>query len=228
MFFLWVLLGCSGTGEHEEREHANHEKAEHGAGEHGKMHGKHGAEGHGHGDGHGKHGAEGHGHGGEHGKHGAGEHGEHAHGEGHAHGHGPAKAPVVDGWAHYGAPFSLETAVDCAEVIRNPQASLGKTIRVRGKIENVCQKAGCWMVLADGEGNYLRVAMKDHDNGVPTDTKTGEGTLADVEGTLVEKPLDEKTIAHLKAEAKGDAAALEKQFAPRYELVATGVSIKEG
>ena len=41
-------------------------------------------------------------------------------------------------------------------------------------------------------------------------------------------PFDEKTLEHLKSEAKGSPEELEKQFAPRYEIVATGVSVKAG
>ncbi|MCA9566772.1 MAG: DUF4920 domain-containing protein [Myxococcales bacterium] len=156
---------------------------------------------------------------------------DHAHEAGHEGGHddhhGATKAAVVEGgWSHYGSPFTKDAAAPCGELLAHPDQAVDTTVRVQGRIENVCQKAGCWMVLADEDGNYLRVTMKDHDAGVPTDTKTGAGTMADVEGTLVAKPLDPETLAHLKSEAKGDAEAVAKQLAPKYELVATGVSVK--
>lgn len=98
---------------------------------------------------------------------------------------------------------------------------------MNGRIENVCQKAGCWLVVADDDGNYLRITMKDHAFGVPTDTETGPGTRVDVEGTLIAKQLDARTLAHLESEAKGDEASLEKQFAPKYEIVASSVAVKQ-
>lgn len=138
-------------------------------------------------------------------------------------------APVAAaaGWDHYGQPFTVASASDCKELIAAPDASVDKTVRVTGRIENVCQKAGCWMVIADDEGKYLRVTMKNHKFGVPTSTSTGAETLVDVEGTLVAKPLDAATLAHLKSEAKGDEATKDAQFAPKYEIVATGVAVKK-
>lgn len=137
------------------------------------------------------------------------------------------KAAVTDGWAHYGDAFTVAESADCAGLIGDPAASVDKTVRVNGRIENVCQKAGCWMVVADEDGNYLRITMKDHAFGVPTDTATGPGTRVDVEGTLIAKQLDPETLAHLKSEAKGDEATLAEQFAPKYEIVATGVAVKQ-
>ncbi|MCA9298259.1 MAG: DUF4920 domain-containing protein [Alphaproteobacteria bacterium] len=137
-------------------------------------------------------------------------------------------AVVTDGWAHYGDAFTLSDSSDCKDLIANPDAKVDQTVRVTGRIDNVCQKAGCWMVIADDEGKYLRVTMKEHAFGVPTDTKTGDGTVADIEGTLIKKELDAKTLEHLKSEAKGSPEELEAQFAPKYEIVATGVSLKQG
>ena len=140
-----------------------------------------------------------------------------------------AKAPVTasaDGWSHYGEAFALASAKPCGEVIADPTASVDQVVRVQGRIENVCQKAGCWMVVADDEGKYLRITMKEHAFGVPTTTKTGPDTLVDVEGTLVAKTLDEKTLEHLKSEAKGTPEEVAAQLAPKFEIIATGVSIR--
>ena len=138
----------------------------------------------------------------------------------------PTAQKSAAGWSHYGAEFTLASAADCKTVTQHPEANLDKTLRVEGEIKNVCQKAGCWMVIADDDGEFLRIRMKDHAFGVPTDTKTGPGTRVDVEGTLIKKELDSKTLAHLKSEAKGTPEELEKQFAPKFEIIATGISVK--
>ena len=49
-----------------------------------------------------------------------------------------------------------------------------------GELTEVCQKAGCWMVLKEGEVT-ARILMKDHGFTVPMDVK---GKSAIVEGTL--------------------------------------------
>jgi hypothetical protein len=140
----------------------------------------------------------------------------------------PAPAAANGDWQHYGKPFEVAEASDCKARIAAPDAKVDQTVRVTGRIENVCQKAGCWMVIADDDGKYLRVSMKDHAFGVPTTTATGPDTRVDVEGKLIAKKLDAKTLEHLKSEAKGEGADLDKQFAPTYEIVATGVAVKKG
>jgi hypothetical protein len=141
---------------------------------------------------------------------------------------GHAAHASASGWDHYGKPFAKEEAADCTALIADPASSVDQVVRVTGRIENVCQKAGCWMVIADDDGKYLRVTMKDHAFGVPTSTSTGPETMVDVEGTLVAKTLDEKTLAHLKSEAKGTDAEKAAQFAPEYEIVATAVAVRKG
>lgn len=153
------------------------------------------------------------------------DHGEEAHGEAGHHGT-PAAVASQDGWNHYGEAFSLTSAKPCAEITADPQASVDQVVRVQGHIENVCQKAGCWMVVADDDGKYLRITMKEHAFGVPTDTKTGAGTQVDVEGKLIAKTLDAKTLEHLKSEAKGTPEEVAAQLAPKFEIIATGVAIK--
>lgn len=135
-------------------------------------------------------------------------------------------ATIKDGWAHYGDAFTKDASVPCKTVTADPDASVDQVVRVEGQIQNVCQKAGCWMVVADDDGKYLRITMKDHAFGVPTDTKTGPETRVDVEGKLIKKELDAKTLAHLKSEAKGTDEELEEQFAPKYEIVAHAVAVK--
>ena len=41
--------------------------------------------------------------------------------------------------------------VRVAEVLDRPEAFLGKTVVVEGRVGQVCQSMGCWFVLKDGE-----------------------------------------------------------------------------
>ena len=85
---------------------------------------------------------------------------------------------------------------------------------------------GCWMVLADEKGRYLRVTMKDHAFGVDTDTPTGPNVLGQIEGTLIGKELTPDELAHLQSEAKGGAEQVAKEVGQKVEIVATGVAIR--
>lgn len=76
-----------------------------------------------------------------------------------------------------------------------------------GRITEVCQKMGCWMVLSN-EGAFARVFMHDHSFAVPKDS-SGEAV---VYGTLSEKQRSEKEIAHMAEDGAGSGATRELQI----------------
>ncbi len=133
-----------------------------------------------------------------------------------------AAAPSADGWTSYGAAQTLTSAVPAADVLADPKKYANTTVRVEGKVSSVCQKAGCWLVLADDKGNQMRVTMKEHSFGVPKDVT---GQLADIEGTLVEKPVDPATVEHYKSESNGGPVPEEGKTV-HAEIVATGVRLR--
>jgi len=100
-------------------------------------------------------------------------------------GHGNETAPATakpvqttpDG-AVYGArlPEAAPVAVDLDSVVAKPDALLGKAGAFGGRITQVCQKQGCWMVLSARNGEFVRVVMHDHAFGVPKDAK-GEAVV---------------------------------------------------
>lgn len=76
-----------------------------------------------------------------------------------------------------------------------------------GRITEVCQKAGCWMVLSN-EGEFARVFMHDHSFAVPKDSSSE----AVVYGTLSEKQRSEKEIAHMAEDGAKSGATRELQI----------------
>lgn len=134
-----------------------------------------------------------------------------------------AAPAAVDGWTHYGEAFALAEVVPAHELLADPAAFAGKTVRVEGRVADVCQKAGCWMVLTEDE-KMIRVTMKDHKFAV---AKDGAGRTASVEGLLVEKKRDAKDVEHFASEAGDPSLVPEKQAGERsFELVATGVAFR--
>lgn len=126
---------------------------------------------------------------------------DHADNGARGHGHDAAMAPATpvqttpEG-AVYGAklPQTLPTAIELGSAIANPDALLGKPGAFSGRITEVCQKMGCWMVLAAANGEFARVIMHDHAFGVPKDAK-GDAV---VYGTLTEKTATAEEVEHLK------------------------------
>jgi hypothetical protein len=122
---------------------------------------------------------------------------------------------------HYGAPFSQTASLTASALIANPAAHVGQPVRVEGRVAEVCQKAGCWMVLSGDEGATLRVRMKDHAFGVDKDCAGGWAT---VEGTVVEREVSVEEAEHVASEAAHAEAA--PKPGKIFELEATGVEIK--
>lgn len=114
--------------------------------------------------------------------------------------------------AEYGSGVKVAEATPISKILADPDAYVGKTVRIEGKVVDVCPMAGCWMELEEGEGkDKLKVKV---DDGVIVFPMTAKGKLAVAEGTLEAIPMTrEKYVEWLQhlAEEKGetfDAAAV--------------------
>lgn len=141
----------------------------------------------------------------------------------------PPDSSHSGGWQHYGAEFQLaaDQALRCEELLAAPAAWEGRTVRVKGRVADVCQSAGCWMVLTpEGGGQGLvRITMKDHAFSV---AKDGAGRQAELEGVLVGKAVDPATVAHYQSEAgaPGMVPEAQAQGGRSYEIVASAVRLR--
>lgn len=118
---------------------------------------------------------------------------------------------------HYGSKFALAETKTLAEVL-GAETVTSDAVQVSGTVEKVCQKAGCWMELKDGE-KTARILMKDHAFVVPMDK---EGEKATVEGTIATRTFNEKQVKHLEKDAGGDPDKVSGERT-EYVLTATGV-----
>lgn len=125
---------------------------------------------------------------------------------------------------HFGAQFTEAQTVTLADAMANPDALDGKTVHIRAKVADVCQKEGCWLVLTDGD-HQMRVMMKGHSFAVPKDLG---GKTVTVEGAVIKKVISEGQAKHLAEESKekvdpstiaGDQTVI--------QMTATGVRIDE-
>ena len=156
------------------------------------------------------------GHGDKHAEH--AEHGDKHKGEESSCGHHAAAGAAPSGEpGHYGAAFAMTESKPLREVLG--AAAPAGAVQVTGQIDSVCQKAGCWLVIKDGEA-HARVLMKDHSFTVPMDSK-GKGAV--VEGTIETRTFDEKQVKHLEKDGGGDPAAVAGE---RTEYVLTASAIK--
>jgi hypothetical protein len=114
--------------------------------------------------------------------------------------------------ARFGAPLGKSPVVALSDIVRDSSKYAKTTVKTEGKVTAVCQAAGCWMEIADANGE-AHVRMSGHSFLVP---KSASGRRARVEGTVLPKP-DNGECEQEALEATGKTV--------KVELDATGVEL---
>ena len=111
-------------------------------------------------------------------------------------------------------PLRLEALLAKSDSYKNQK------VVAKGQIKQVCQKKGCFFILADGE-KEARITFKDYSFFIPTNTA---GKKVVLKGTFNVKELSEEKAKHYARDAGEDP---EKVKGPQeeYSLVATSVKI---
>jgi uncharacterized cupin superfamily protein len=116
----------------------------------------------------------------------------------------------------YGRTFADGPVVPVSEAIARFDGQAGEARRFTGRIAEVCQTKGCWMMLED-DGQAARVMFGDHAFYLPKDAS---GTAV-VHGVLERKELTPEQVEHLSGDSgKGIAAE-----PVEYRIVADGVRL---
>lgn len=113
----------------------------------------------------------------------------------------------------YGKPLPAGASTPISQAIGDFDANAGKPARFSGRIVEVCQAEGCWMVLEDN-GRTARVMFADHAFVLPKDT-VGR---AEVHGVLSRKQLTPAQVKHLQEDSKGLPVA-----SVEYRILADGL-----
>jgi Domain of unknown function (DUF4920) len=99
-----------------------------------------------------------------------------------------------------GKPLVVPEAVPIATLLAHPDDYTGKTVQVKGKITEVCQAMGCWMELANQDGQKIRIKVNDGEVEFPKDSAGG---TAVAEGKFTKIVLTrEQAVARAKEEAE--------------------------
>lgn len=98
-----------------------------------------------------------------------------------------AAAAWVRAGESYGSGVKVAEATPISKILADPDAYVGKTVRIEGKVLDVCPMKGCWMELAGEDGKEsLKVKVDDGVIVFPVDSK---GKLAVAEGTVEAIPM---------------------------------------
>lgn len=128
-----------------------------------------------------------------------------------------------------GAPLTQKEQVAIAALTAKPADYLGKTVQVKGKISEVCEKMGCWMMLVDtASKSKVRIKVKDGEIVFP---KEAIGKTAVAEGKFVKI---EMTKEQAVSQAQHEAEENKKKFDPAsitgpqtiYQIAGTGAVIE--
>ncbi|HLP27313.1 MAG TPA: DUF4920 domain-containing protein [Candidatus Didemnitutus sp.] len=130
-------------------------------------------------------------------------------------------APAKKG-QEYGAGVKASTVLSLSRAVT--EKKFNTHIAVTALVKEVCQKKGCWMILADGK-TKVRVTFKDYGFFMPKDL-AGKRIVA--EGMLMEGVLSEADARHYAEDAGKSKKEIEKIKGDQQELTfeATGVRIR--
>lgn len=119
--------------------------------------------------------------------------------------------------ADYGEAMPEGEAITIADAAANPADYHGKPAKFSGRITEVCQKKGCWVVL-EQDGQSARVMAKDHGFEVPRDA-SGPAVAY---GVLQVEPISEEHARHL-VEDDGAKAPAKQEL----RIIATAISLPD-
>lgn len=84
----------------------------------------------------------------------------------------------------FGAGITLPKTTQVSEIMSKPQEYVGKKVKIKGLVVDVCAKRGCWLYIA-GDKPFQKIQVKVVD-GVIIFPMSARGKVATVEG-VVEK-----------------------------------------
>lgn len=137
---------------------------------------------------------------------------------------------MMAGEVKLGAPLTLKQQTAISALESKPADHLGKLVQVKGKVVEVCEKAGCWMNLVDPKTSAkVRIKVQDGEIVFP---KEAVGRMAVAEGTFTKIDL---TKDQLIAQMKHEAEENNKPFDPStitagktiYQIKGTGAVVIE-
>ena len=96
----------------------------------------------------------------------------------------------------FGKPLSIKKAVSLQEALQQPGKYQNRKVLLEGKITDVCQMKGCWLMLSDGE-RAIRIKFENYSFFVPKDSR---GKKVRAEGRLIQETLSEDMARHYAAE----------------------------
>jgi Domain of unknown function (DUF4920) len=136
--------------------------------------------------------------------------------------------PVSPSWSEsatvqtFGKAITLRKVLSLHEAMKQPGKYKDEKVLLEGKIKDVCQMKGCWLMLSQGD-EVIRIKFEGYSFFVP---KNSRGKRARVEGTLMQETISEEMARHYASEqSKGVDPSQIKGPQQVVTLEASGVQI---
>lgn len=126
----------------------------------------------------------------------------------------------------YGEALSDAKTVKATKLEKAMDGNDAMKMKLSGEIAEVCQQKGCWMTVATGDGQTIRVTFKDYGFFVPKDA-AGKSTV--IEGEAKMETVDVATLKHYAEDAGKSKEEIAAITEPETKLtfIASGVEIEE-
>lgn len=126
--------------------------------------------------------------------------------------------------AIYGDTVKDDNVIQLAAVTAAMKGEEKKDLKIRGKVEEVCQKKGCWMVMKLSNGEDMRITFKDYKFFVPKDLA---GKEVVVDGYAYLDTTSVKQLQHYAKDGGKSEAEIASIVSPKTEIAfeAKGVAV---
>jgi hypothetical protein len=126
----------------------------------------------------------------------------------------------------FGDVITRDAAVSLTEFTKSYDRKAAQTVKLKGKVLEVCEQKGCWMSLDNGSEGPMMVHFKDYAFFVPRDIK---GKNVVIEGEIKSDTTSVKELKHYAADGGKSKEEIEKITEPKVELtfMASGVIVEK-
>lgn len=127
---------------------------------------------------------------------------------------------------YFGDTINTDGAVSADQLMASLSGKDSLKIKLMGTIEEVCQKKGCWMNIAIGNGKNMRVKFKDYAFFMPKDAA---GKTVYIDGYAYNDTIPVEQLKHYAEDAKKSKEEIAKITEPEVSISyeANGVIIKK-
>lgn len=126
----------------------------------------------------------------------------------------------------YGDSIKDANIIDLSAISTAMRDESKMNMTIRGKVNEVCEKKGCWLIMKLSNGDDMRVTFKDYKIFLPKDV-TGKEVVLD--GFVYSDTTSVEKQRHFAEDAGKSAAEIAKITTPKKELAfeAKGVVVIE-